>query len=196
MRKLLLIAIILFINLFTSCKKDEPIIPKPKAEFQILTGNDGKVLFTNQSIDAQTYVWDFGDGSTSTESVSELHIFPRNKVFQVSLTATGKGGKDVIVKSVIINNLKGNLVIYKVYNSRGNRNIDVYVDGNYYGQINGGLYYDSTPPACSNQYSVTIAGLTEGNHRVVAKETGTLPYSWDYQATVTGGLCIASGLKL
>ena len=194
MKKITLILLMISICLFTSCKKDEPIIPKPKAEFQVLVGNDGKVLFTNQSIESQSYIWDFGDGNTSTTSTSELHVFPRNKVFQVSLTATGKGGKDVIIKSVTINNLRGSVVIYKTFSTR-NRNIDVYVDGTYYGQINGSYYY-SASPTCGNQYSVTSGGLTEGNHRIVAKETGLFPYSWDYYLSVTGGLCSASGLSL
>ncbi|PKQ67136.1 hypothetical protein BZG01_08535 [Labilibaculum manganireducens] len=45
------------------------------------------VQFTNNSTDGETYLWDFGDGSTSTEE-NPLHTYDTAGSFTVSLTAT------------------------------------------------------------------------------------------------------------
>jgi gliding motility-associated-like protein len=47
--------------------------------------------FTNQSIDAINYLWNFGDGDTSVE-VSPRHIFPATGTFDVCLTAENEAG--------------------------------------------------------------------------------------------------------
>lgn len=192
----LLTLLIIGIN---ACKKEDIVIPdpKPKAEFSYIVGADGKVGFTNLSTDAMSYSWNFGDFQTKSTSDKNAFIYQysKNKNFQVSLTSTGKGGSDVIVKDVYISNVKGNLIVYKKFSTR-DRNINIYVDGNYYGAINGSYYYGTTAPDCGNQYSVTINGLSEGSHKVDAKETGVLPNSWSYSASVTGGICSTSGLTL
>lgn len=78
---------------FTACN-DEEEKPLPDASFSFLASGDGRtVQFTNESENATTYAWDFGDGDTSTEA-SPLHIFPDYGTFTVVLTATGEGGTD------------------------------------------------------------------------------------------------------
>lgn len=47
--------------------------------------------FRNLSIDATRYLWDFGDGSTSTE-VNPVHQFRRTGTYNVCLTAYNTGG--------------------------------------------------------------------------------------------------------
>jgi gliding motility-associated-like protein len=51
----------------------------PDADFIVssdsLPISDPTIQFTNQSIDAFTYVWDFGDGTTST-STNPVHVYP------------------------------------------------------------------------------------------------------------------------
>jgi gliding motility-associated-like protein len=47
--------------------------------------------FTNQSVDAISYKWDFGDGDTSIE-VNPRHIFPETGTFNVCLTAQNEAG--------------------------------------------------------------------------------------------------------
>jgi YD repeat-containing protein len=56
------------------------------------------VTFTNSSTGASSYLWDFGDGGTSTEQ-NPVHIYSTPGSFTVSLTATGEGGSDTVTKS-------------------------------------------------------------------------------------------------
>ncbi|OFX28023.1 MAG: hypothetical protein A2033_14620 [Bacteroidetes bacterium GWA2_31_9] len=51
------------------------------------------VQFVNSTVDASSYLWDFGDGNTSTE-FNPTHIYDALGTYTVSLSATGYGGTD------------------------------------------------------------------------------------------------------
>jgi len=59
------------------------------------------VQFTNQSNNAQSYVWDFGDGENSA-SLNPDHIYTTGGVYTVTLTATGPGGSNTLKKASYI----------------------------------------------------------------------------------------------
>jgi len=72
----------------SSCKK---AVPVAKFSFTV----DGKtVTFVNESTDATSYKWTFGDGGTSTDA-APVHVFPDYGLYSVALTATGEGGENV-----------------------------------------------------------------------------------------------------
>lgn len=52
-------------------------------------GVSGNIQFTNKSIGADTWSWDFGDGSTSTDK-SPLHVYANKGEYEISLTVTNK----------------------------------------------------------------------------------------------------------
>jgi PKD repeat protein len=60
------------------------------------------INFTNQSVNATSYLWKFGDGSTST-SEDAAHSWTSGGIYSVQLIANGPGGKDTISKKVTIN---------------------------------------------------------------------------------------------
>lgn len=61
------------------------------------------VTFTNTSTgDGNTYLWDFGDGTTSTD-VNPVHTFAQSRVYIVSLTATNAVGSNTTTLSLPIN---------------------------------------------------------------------------------------------
>jgi PKD repeat protein len=60
------------------------------------------INFTNQSVNATSYLWKFGDGSTST-SEDAAHSWTSGGSYDVQLIATGPGGNDTISKEVTIN---------------------------------------------------------------------------------------------
>jgi len=62
-----------------------------------------KIKFENESQNADTYLWEFGDGTTSTEKNPEK-VFATNGTFSVKLTASKSGKSDVLSKNVTIAN--------------------------------------------------------------------------------------------
>src|SRR5262249_37178868 len=69
----------------------------PTAAFSAspLTGNAPLgVTFTNQSSGASSYLWDFGDGASST-ATSPAHVYTAAGTYDVSLTATNAAGSVV-----------------------------------------------------------------------------------------------------
>ncbi len=83
-----------------ACGEDEdPVIPVADFSF---SAQDYEVTFVNASKDAQTFAWNFGDGSTSTE-VSPVHTYSEYKDYEVSLTVTSSDGNtDDVTKTVSV----------------------------------------------------------------------------------------------
>jgi len=76
----------------------------PEAEFIIDVydaDTDVDLNFTNQSTNADSYVWDFGDGTTST-SENPSHAYSSGGTFTVQLTASGDCGSDTYSAEVRI----------------------------------------------------------------------------------------------
>jgi PKD repeat protein len=60
-----------------------------------------EVTFINSSVDATSYVWNFGDGSTSTEENPE-HTYAEDGIYNVSLAATNNCGTTIFEQTVTI----------------------------------------------------------------------------------------------
>ncbi|MBO7591854.1 MAG: PKD domain-containing protein [Bacteroidaceae bacterium] len=62
-----------------------------------------RAQFTNQSSsDSRTFVWDFGDGNTSTET-NPMHVYAQPGTYTVRLTAKGVLKEDVAEQTLVIN---------------------------------------------------------------------------------------------
>jgi PKD repeat protein len=78
--------------------------PQPVADFSMsktsaLVGEE--IIFTNNSINATSYEWSFGDGSASTlEDPTHTYLAAGN--YQVLLRATGPGGEHTTSKNITI----------------------------------------------------------------------------------------------
>ncbi len=93
----------------TTCNKTDvatfpiTVYPVPTAEYDFgpKPGDINKPInFTNQSVGANSYVWDFGDGETSI-AANPSHIFNETATFNVCLIATNAAGcSDTICKPV------------------------------------------------------------------------------------------------
>ena len=59
------------------------------------------VSFSNSSSNADSYAWNFGDGSTSTEE-NPTHIYAEDGTYTVMLIATNACGPDTVTQSVTI----------------------------------------------------------------------------------------------
>lgn len=75
---------------------------KPVANFTVPTGKlvaPVEVAFTNNSLKADSYAWNFGDGATSTEA-NPKHRYTHSGNYEVILNAT-KGSKTVTKKQMV-----------------------------------------------------------------------------------------------
>lgn len=96
----------IFVLLFVSSCKPDPVKPSPVAEFSY-SGNTqapATIIFTNSSTNASTYEWNFGDGGSSTEK-NPSHIYTSGGSFTVSLKAKGEGGENSITKTIVISSV-------------------------------------------------------------------------------------------
>ena len=104
MKTKFIISVLSAVLLFTACGKKESAKPAPIAGFSY-TGANGpapsSVSFSNNSTNATSYSWDFGDNGSSTET-NPQHLFTSAGVYTVKLIAVGDGGSNTISKTVNI----------------------------------------------------------------------------------------------
>jgi len=97
-RKILFIYFLIVI--FYGCKVDEIKI-NPKADFSFSPTDSIRILnlveFTNNSENATSYLWDFGDGATSTQK-NPVHAFVSVGAYNVRLIASFDKESDTISK--------------------------------------------------------------------------------------------------
>ena len=76
------------------------VISTPVASFStIINGN--VVSFNNSSTSGASYLWNFGDGNTSTE-VNPIHTYASENTYTVTLTVTNPCGSNSVTHTVII----------------------------------------------------------------------------------------------
>ncbi|MBP6826492.1 MAG: PKD domain-containing protein, partial [Saprospiraceae bacterium] len=74
----------------------------PEPDFSWQSGAaSGEIAFTNNSLNADTYLWDFGDGNQS-DLVDPVHIYAQNGSYPVTLTAVNACGERVITDTVLV----------------------------------------------------------------------------------------------
>ncbi len=76
------------------------IVAPPEAGFTVATSGF-TATFTDTSSNANTYLWDFGDGNTSTAQHPE-HTYSQDGTYTVTLIASGLCGVDTFSQSVTI----------------------------------------------------------------------------------------------
>lgn len=74
---------------------DISITPEePEANFTFVSNNDfhtpSEITFTNTSTSAMSYVWDFGDGSSTSTDENPVHTYATTGSYTVTLTATNE----------------------------------------------------------------------------------------------------------
>lgn len=89
--------------LFSNCSSNEPEILSPQASFSYQVKQPLSVALTNTSTNATSYVWDFGDGKSSTEK-NPIHRYDSKGVYKIKLTAKASGLTDIFSSNVTIEN--------------------------------------------------------------------------------------------
>ena len=103
MKKTFLFAslIAMFAIVATSCDKKNEGGEAPKARFTYAV--DGLVVtFTNASKDAQTYAWDFGDGSEISAEENPVHTYAAAGNYTVVLTAKNAAGENKMTENLVL----------------------------------------------------------------------------------------------
>ncbi len=122
-----IIPFLLFVLVLASCTKDEStnpvnnnndttaVFPIPNFSY-VLIGNypPVEVKFTNESLLASSYSWDFGDGTTSTAK-DPSHIFSYSGSFVVRLTAFNNDTLKSKAKTIIIPELPTKLFLKELH---------------------------------------------------------------------------------
>ena len=72
----------------------------PVAEFAPVT-DDEIVSFVNQSQDATTFIWAFGDGGVDT-ATNPVHVYSVSGTYQVQLIAMNACSSDTMVQEIIV----------------------------------------------------------------------------------------------
>jgi PKD repeat protein len=93
MKKILYLIAILPL-FFVSCESSHDIIPVAQFHIDATSVEVGKdIYFTNDSRNASTYKWDFGDGYISSEA-DPVHVYTATGPYEVTLTATSISGQE------------------------------------------------------------------------------------------------------
>ena len=80
---------------------DPGSLPNADFTFQVQANNPRSVDFESNSTGADTLIWDFGDGTRSTEK-NATKEYEENGTYQVSLTAVNIAGVNTITQQVVI----------------------------------------------------------------------------------------------
>ena len=81
---------------------------QPVANFSFIV-DKLDVIFKNESEDAISYTWNYGDGTTGTHDENPVHAFPRTGIFMVKLIASGHEKKDTISHEVTVERNDGSV---------------------------------------------------------------------------------------
>ena len=82
--------------------------PAPEPGFSVSSNPaevDQDITFTNDSLNADSYEWDFGDGSPVVTDVDPVHAYTASGTYTVTLSATGEGGTSSATQQIIINDV-------------------------------------------------------------------------------------------
>jgi PKD repeat protein len=103
--KIAFIAIVVGLTFLTSCNKEEDGGPPIAGIFYSIANK--QVAFTALTKRADTFLWDFGDGQTSTE-MNPVHVYAEGGIYDVTLQAIGNAdtAESAVEVSLALSNLQ------------------------------------------------------------------------------------------
>ena len=162
-------------------------VVKPSADFWVMTHYPTQGLstsFLNQSQNAWAYVWDFGDGSTSSFLVNPTHIYTAPGAYLVTLTATDeKGCVDSVSKWIQV--LPERYIYFPNSFTPDEDGCNEFYFGNFIGLMSGHFYlYDRWGELIFE--STDLNFKWDGKYQGVPVQIGT--YSWYFVYEIGKGI--------
>ena len=194
MNKTTTTTILLSALLLHSCQVFDAIAPAdPITSFSIDVQDYGNVLVTDNSLNAEKVIIDWGDGETSNISSggSLEHEYQANEEYEITVTSISKNAKkfDKLQKIVNVNTLHGSIIFYTRINY--GKNVDVYIDDEYVGLT---LIYFNDPitvPLCL----VKGYDLKQGKHKIVIKIPSLDVTAYEGDVTIINKTCTPYEVK-
>ena len=125
------------VALLNGCKEDDYPVPTASSQakftytMNVIDYNEGKafeVQFSNQSILANTYLWDFGNGNTSTEE-NPTEIFTEQGDHTITLTITSDNDLHYsnLIYSTNIRMLLKETLVLETFDGEGENTLDTWL---------------------------------------------------------------------
>lgn len=177
-----------------SSKDVEVVSLKPSADFN-WTETTGTIIFTNISKNADSYAWDFGDGTNSIE-VTPKKTYSKNGNYTVKLTATGKGGVVSVSKVVNVANIVANASIPTLYIATSTQLLAVDTDKGTERWAFEMENYTNTEPTSSPTFAngIVYVGCADGNLFAVDAKAGTKKWSYKTGAGIISTPTVVNGI--
>lgn len=108
------IGLILITLTVLSCQR----LPQPDFTYAPMENPEAgdTIRFNNASVDATSYQWEFGDGSSSIQE-NPNYIYSRAGIYDVKLTAFNEAGEEAVTETLTIN--QPTVLGFLVYDSTG-----------------------------------------------------------------------------
>ena len=130
----------------SSFSQEVVVVDLPEPSFTFTDAN-GVLTFTNTSLNASGYLWDFGDGNTSSEE-NPIYTYATSGVFTVTLTA----GSDLCPNQTISEEI--NIVITST------NNLELDIDASVLPNPNQGVFNLKITDIFSRDFQVDLIDLT------------------------------------
>ncbi|MBK9018238.1 MAG: choice-of-anchor B family protein [Saprospiraceae bacterium] len=146
------------------------VSPSPFAGF-FLSVNELDATFFNISANATSYLWDFGDGSTSTAQ-EPFHSYAINGTYTVVLTASGDCGISTFEQEVVIA-VDAPAANFSASETQGCAPFEVVFADQSAGMVTGWAWeFPGGTPATSTEQNPTVTYASPGIYGVVLTVTG------------------------
>lgn len=153
----------------------------PLASFSYSNSGNGQISFTNNSVNATTYFWDFGDDNTSIEN-NPSHTYETTGIYTVKLFANKCDMEDSTIQNINITTLniqnqENNAIYINIYPNPVKNNINLKVDAKLIGTNY--MIYDNTGKSLltgkinSENTVIESGNLSSGIYLFCIKEIAT-----------------------